>query len=82
MLTNLLTNKFYFKKLLRGSWVGQLVKQPTLAQVMILWFNEFESRIGLCADSSEPACFRVWVSLSLCLSLSLSLSPSKINTHF
>ena len=32
---------------------------------------EFESRVGLCADSSEPgACFR------FCVSLSLSLSPT------
>ena len=29
--------------------------------------HEFEPRVGLCADSSEPgACFRFCVSLSLC----------------
>ena len=42
---------------------------------------EFEPRVGLCADSSEPgACFRFCVSLLsafplLSLSLSLSLCP-------
>ena len=48
--------------------------------------GEFEPRVGLCADSSEPgACFGFCVSLSLSappllvLALSLSLSPSKIN---
>ena len=48
---------------------------------------EFEPRIRLCADSSEPgACFGFCVSLSapphsLSLSLSLALSLSKINKH-
>ena len=44
--------------------------------------REFEPRVGLCADSSEPgACFRFCVSLSLCPSPvhALSLSVSKIN---
>ena len=50
--------------------------------------REFELRVGLCADSSEPgACFRFSVSLSLsalsllmlCLSLSLK---SKINVKY
>ena len=52
--------------------------------------REFEPRIGLCTDSSEPGdCFRFCVTLSLyplpahtlslSLSISLSLSLSKIN---
>ena len=37
---------------------------------------EFEPRVGLCADSSEPgACFRFCVSLSLTLPCSCSVSP-------
>ena len=67
---------------LRGTWVAQLVKCLTSAQV-----RGFKSRVGLCADSSEPgACFRFCVSPSLCpspahaLSLCLSLSQ-KINKH-
>ena len=58
-----------------GAWVAQSVKRPTSAQV-----REFESCIGLCADSSEPgACFRFCVSLSLTLPRSCSVSVSKIN---
>ena len=44
--------------------------------------REFEPRVGLWADSSEPgACFRFCVSFSLCPSPihALSLSVSKIN---
>ena len=42
-----------------------------------LMVREFEPRIGLCADSSEPgACFGFCVSLSLCPSPALSLSLS------
>ena len=49
-----------------------------------LTVREFEPRIGLCADSSEPgACFGFCVSLSLSLPLPclhpVSLSPSKIH---
>ena len=44
----------------RGAWVAQLVKCPTLPQVMI-------SR--LVGSSLEPALDSVSVSLSLCLSL-------------
>ena len=41
---------------------------------------EFEPRIRLCADSSEPgAYFRFWVSVSLCPSPALTLSLSKVN---
>ena len=40
--------------------------------------REFEPRIGLCDDSSEPgACFRFCVSLSLTLPCSCSLSVSR-----
>ena len=46
---------------------------------------EFEPRVRLWADGSEPgACFRFCVSLSLCPSPihALSLSVSKINKHW
>ena len=69
-----------------GAWMAQSVKCLTSAQVMISG-HEFEPRIGLCADSSEPgACFTFCVSLSLCpspahaLSLSLSLSQKMNKT--
>ena len=66
---------------LRGAWVVQSVKRPTLAQVMILRFVSSSPVLGS-ADSSEPgACFGFRVSLSLCPSPAhaLSLSVSKIN---
>ena len=50
----------------RGTWVAQLVKSLTSAQVMISQFVS-EARIGLCADIVEPA----WDSFSLTLSLPL-----------
>ena len=41
-----------------GAWVAQSVERLTLAQVMISQLCEFEPRIRLCADGSEPgACF-------------------------
>ena len=41
-----------------------------------LTVREFEPRVGLCADSSEPGpCFRFCVSLSLTLPCSCSASP-------
>ena len=46
--------------------------------------REFEPRVRLCADGSEPgACFRLSVSLSLCPSPvhALSLSVPKINKN-
>ena len=47
-----------------------------------LTVREFEPRIRLCADSSEPgACFRFCVSLSLCPSPVHAVSVSKINKH-
>ena len=47
--------------------MAQSVKCPTSAQVMITPCVKFEPRVGLCADSLEPALD------------SLSLSLSKIN---
>ena len=64
----------------RGAWVAQSVKRPT-GSGHDLAVREFEPRIGLCADSSEPgACFRFCVSLYLTLPVhALFLSVSKIN---
>ena len=57
--------------------MAQSVKRPTLAQVVVLRFCEFESRVGLCAENSEPgAYFRFCVSLSLCPSPACALSLS------
>ena len=41
----------------RGTWVAQLVEHPTLdfSSDHDLSVPEFKLRIGLCADSSEPA---------------------------
>ena len=63
---------------MRGTWVAQLVKQLTLAQVMISWFVGSSPAMGsvLTAQSLEPALESVSPSLSalppfmLCLSLS------------
>ena len=50
-----------FKKIkiekLRGTWVVQLVKRPTLVQVMISWFMGSSPVLGsvLTAESLEPA---------------------------
>ena len=65
----------------RGAWVAQSVKRPTSARSRSRG-PEFEPRVGLWADGSEPgACFRFCVSLSLCPSPvhALSLSVPKIN---
>ena len=60
----------------------------SVAQILISRFVSSNTRIGLCADSSEPgACFGFWVSPSLsappllALSVSLSLSLSLKNEH-
>ena len=67
----------------QGAWVAQLVKRPTVAQVMISWFRGVSPVSGsvLTAQSLEPAVILSF-SLSLCSSpahvLSLSVSQ-KIN---
>ena len=62
----------------RGAWVAQSVERRTSAQVMISTAREFEPRIGLWADSSEPgAGLGFWVSLSSCPSPSHALSLSQ-----
>ena len=63
-----------YKLGLWGTWVAQLVKRPTSAQVMILLCG-FEPHVGLWADGSEPwTCFRFCVPLSLCPSSAYALS--------
>ena len=61
-----------------GTWVAQLVKRPTLAQVMTSQFVSSSPASGLMTQSLEPASDSVSPSLSLCLSpahaLPLSLS--------
>ena len=58
------------KNLPRGTWVAQLVKRPTLGfgSGHDLTVRKFKPRVGLCADSAEPA----WDPLSLSLLLPLS----------
>ena len=53
-----------------GRLMAQPVKRPTLAQVTVSHFVEFERRVGLYADSSEPA----WDSLSPSPTCTLFLS--------
>ena len=66
-----------------GTWGAQLVKHPTLAQVMFSWFvsSSLTSGSVLTAQSLEPALDSVSPSLSaplqLVFSLSLSLSLSQ-----
>ena len=68
------------KDTLRGAWVAQLVKCPTLASGHDLAVREFEPHVGLCADSSEPAaCFGFCVWLSLPLPCLCSVSVPEIN---
>ena len=65
-----------------GAWVAQSVKCPTLAVSLghDLMVCEFETHLGLYADSAETA----WDSLSLSLSLSFSpsLSAPPLHPHF
>ena len=59
-----------------GTWVAQLVKHFGSGHDLAV--DEFESRIGLCADSSEPgACFGFCGSLSLSLPLPCSCCVSQ-----
>ena len=62
------------KEHFRGSWVAQLTKHQTLAQVMISWFMNLSLASGSVwtAQSLEPASDSV--SHSLCSSLAHSLS--------
>ena len=65
--------------------MAQSVKRPTSARSRSRVVREFEPRVGLWTDGSEPgACFRFCVSLSLCPSpvhaLSLSVPKIKIKT--
>ena len=58
-----------------GAWVAQSVERPDFGSGHDLAVREFEPRVGLCADSSEPgAYFRFCVSLSLTLPHSCSVS--------
>ena len=55
------------KAAMRSTWVAQLVKRLTSAQVMISQCVGLSPRVGLCADGSEPgACFGFCVSFCLC----------------
>ena len=65
-----------------GTWVAHSVKQASdFSSGHDLTVREFEPRVRLCADSSEPgACFRFCVSLSFCpLPRSYSVSVSLKN---
>ena len=66
-----------------GTWVAQLVKHPTSAQVMISWFVSLSPVLGsvLTAHSLEPRtcfifCLHLFASPLHMRSLSLSLSLS------
>ena len=75
-------NCLIFKIEVLGHLVTQQVKCPNFGSGHDLMAYEFETCVGLCADSSElEACFPFCVSLSLpipqlmlCLSLSVSVS--------
>ena len=76
--------EFILKERIRGApgWRSRL--SVRLQPGHDLTVREFEPRIGLWADGSEPgAYFRFCVSLSLCPSPihAVSLSVSKINKH-
>ena len=66
-----------------GLWGSQSGKHLTLGfgSGLDLTVHEFERRVGLFADSKEPAwdSLSLSLSLSLSVSLSVSLSLSKIN---
>ena len=59
----------------RGSWMAQLVKHLTLAQVMTSWFESSSPMLGsvLTAQSLEPASCSMAPSLFAPLPLMLSL---------
>ena len=62
-----------------GAWLAQSVKRPTLGfgSGHDLTVREFEPRIGLCADSAEPASGSLPPSLSVPPLLAPFLSLSK-----
>ena len=64
-----------------GTWVAQLIRRPTSAQVMISWFVSSSPTLGfmLTAQSLEPASDSVCVSLSLPLPYSRPVSLSLKN---
>ena len=70
-----------FDKILkvRGTWVAQLVKSPTIGfgSGHDFTVRGFEPHIGLCADSAETAWDFLSPSLSASLLLMLCLSLSK-----
>ena len=74
---------FSHQEYARGAWVAQLVKRPTLAQVMILQFTSSSPTFGsvLTAHSLEPASDAVSPSLFAPLRLTFCLSLSKMNKH-
>ena len=70
-------------------WLWSLCTQSLHKTGHDLTVCEFETHMGLCADSPEPgACFKFYVSFSLCpspahaLFLSLSLKKEKIKKCF
>ena len=68
----------------RGTWVAELVKRPTPAQVTISQFVSSSPPLGsvLTAQSLEGACFRFCVSFSLCPSPTCTLSvPQKLKKN-
>ena len=71
--------QFFKKALMRGTWVAQSVKRPTLdfGPGQDLTVREFKPLIELCTDSTEPAWDSLSLSLSLLLPHSLSLSQNK-----
>ena len=77
-IVSFITNTSYglfFKKAKWGTRVAQLVKRLTSSGHDLV-VCEFEPRVGLCADSSEPrTCFGFCVSLSLPLPTHV-VSPS------
>ena len=78
LVFTLSSNQEILKSVLRGAWVAQSVKQPTLGfgSDHDLTVCELEPHVGLCADSKESA-WDFSLSLPGLLSLSLSLSLNK-----
>ena len=72
-----------FKNIAWGAWVAQLVKRPTLAQVMISQIVGLSPASGsvLIAQSLEPALDSVSPPLSAPPMLMLCLCLSGINKH-